>query len=48
MHKFKATLEIIGINPFVFVPEQILTQIFTDAQKDKGQIPVCGTGNGKD
>ena len=48
MHKFKATLEIIGINPFVFVPKQILTQIFTDAKKDKGQIPVCGTVNGKD
>ena len=46
MHAFKATLEIIGINPFVFVPTEILTQIFEDARKDKGPIPVCGTVNG--
>lgn len=47
MQAFQAKVEIIGINPFVFVPPQILTQIFIDAQKDKGQIPVCGTVNGK-
>jgi len=46
--KFKAVLEIIGINPFVFVPEEILQQIFEDAQKSKGQIPVCGTINDKE
>lgn len=40
MHKFKAPLDIIGINPFVFVPEQILKEIFTQAGKDKGHIPV--------
>lgn len=40
MHKFKAPLDIIGINPFVFVPEQILKDIFTRAGKDKGYIPV--------
>lgn len=40
MHKFKASLDIIGINPFVFVPEQILKDIFTHAGKDKGYIPV--------
>ena len=48
MQAFKANLEIIGINPFVFVPEQILAQIFIDAKKGKGQIPVCGAVNGKD
>ena len=46
MHAFKATLEIIGINPFVFVPEEILKQIFKEAGKDKGHIPVTGTVNG--
>lgn len=41
MHQFKATLDIIGINPFVYVPEQILNDLFTQAGKDKGHIPVC-------
>lgn len=40
MHRFEATVDIIGINPFVFVPEPILQAIFTSAGKDKGQIPV--------
>lgn len=44
---FKAVVDIIGINPFVFVPEEILTQIFKDAGKDKGHIPICGMINGK-
>ena len=46
MYKFKSNIEIIGINPFVFVPQQIL--VFIDAVKWKGQIPVCGTINGKE
>lgn len=41
MHKFKATIDIIGVNPFVYVPEQILEDIFAQAGKDKGHIPVC-------
>jgi hypothetical protein len=41
MHKFKAIIEIIGINPFVYVPEQILKEIFIQAGKEKGYIPVC-------
>jgi hypothetical protein len=48
MDSFSATLEIIGINPFVFVPEKILQSIFDKAGKDKGAIPVCGKVNGKD
>lgn len=48
MYKFKATIDIIGINPFVFVPEQILKKIFTSAGKDKGYIPVCVTINGNE
>lgn len=46
MHKFKADIEIIGINPFVFVPEKILAGIFKQAGKDKGAIPIRGTING--
>jgi hypothetical protein len=47
MLTFKAKLEIIGINPFVFVPPEILAQIFEEAKKDRGPIPVCGAVNGK-
>lgn len=45
MHTFKAKIEIIGMNPFVFVPEIILTDIFKQAGKDKGTIPIRGTVN---
>ena len=45
--KFEAEIEIIGINPFVFVPDKILASIFKQAGKDKGPIPVCGTINTK-
>jgi len=47
-NSFTATLEIIGINPFVFVPEDILTEIFKAAGKDKSPVPVKGTVNGKE
>jgi hypothetical protein len=47
MPSFKATLDIIGINPFVFVPQEILLALFEAAGKDKGNIPVCGQVNGK-
>ena len=40
MIKFKAKIEIIGVNPFVFLPEKVLQQIFAQAGKDKGKIPV--------
>lgn len=45
MNTFNARLEIIGINPFVFVPEPILAILFKKAGKDKGKIPVKGTVN---
>jgi hypothetical protein len=44
---FSATLEIIGVNPYVFVPLDILQEIFVQSGKDKGAIPICGTCNGK-
>ena len=47
MHKFKAVIEIIGINPFVTVPEEILRQVFKQAGKDKGHIPIRGCINDK-
>ena len=40
MFKFKAKIEIIGVNPFVFLPERVLTKVFKQAGKDKGKIPV--------
>jgi hypothetical protein len=45
MFKFKAEIAIIGINPYVLVPESILTEIFEQAGKSKGAIPVNGTIN---
>jgi hypothetical protein len=45
MHTFKANIEIIGINPFVYVPATILTDLFKQAGKDKGAIPIRGTIN---
>src|SRR5690606_7601384 len=44
-YRFKAPLNIIGINPFVFVPEPLLQQLFRDAGKEKGYIPVTGKVN---
>ncbi|MDR0560823.1 MAG: DUF1905 domain-containing protein, partial [Prevotellaceae bacterium] len=44
-YKFKAIIEIIGINPFVYIPENILENIFKQAEKNKGFIPVNGTVN---
>ena len=45
MKKFKAKLEIIGINPFVFVPGKILQSLFKEAGRDKGPIRIKGTVN---
>jgi hypothetical protein len=44
-YEFKAVIEIIGVNPFVFIPENILENIFEQAGKNKGPIPVKGTVN---
>lgn len=37
---FSAEIEKIGMNPFVYVPDNILKSIFIQANKDKGKIPV--------
>lgn len=47
-HRFTATLDIIGINPFVFIPENIMESLFQESGKTKGPIPVCGLVNQKD
>ncbi|MBS1951039.1 MAG: hypothetical protein OJF59_002938 [Cytophagales bacterium] len=44
--QFTATLDRIGINPFIYVPGKILKILFKQARKDKGHIPVCGLVNG--
>lgn len=44
-YTFQAIIEIIGINPFVFIPDKILEVIFKDAKKSKGSIPVSGIIN---
>ncbi|SCY64763.1 YdeI/OmpD-associated family protein [Flavobacterium caeni] len=46
-NSFSAQIEIIGINPYVLVPEAILQSIFESAGKDKGPIPINGSVNGK-
>ncbi len=45
MHQFKAELQIIDGNPFVFVPEFVLSDLFSQAGKSKGPIPVHGNLN---
>jgi hypothetical protein len=47
LHTFKAGIELIGINPFVSVPDEILKGIFLQSGKEKGPIPVCGSVNRK-
>lgn len=44
---FNAVIEIIGINPFVFIPPEVLDSLFKQAGKNRGPIPVCGTINKK-
>lgn len=46
MHQFKAQLELIGINPYVFVPDEILNAIFRQSGREKGPIPIKGSING--
>lgn len=42
---FSAKIELLGINPFVFLPAKVLQSIFIQAGKDKGTIPVKGAIN---
>lgn len=40
---FVADIRVIGINPYVLLPEGTLERVFAQAVKDKGPIPVHGT-----
>lgn len=42
---FETRIEIIGINPYVLLPETVLEILFEQAGKTKGPIPVKGTLN---
>ena len=46
MQRFNAQIQIIGINPYVLLPDEVLDGIFTQAKKDKGPMPVKGFVNG--
>lgn len=46
LRAFKAEVFIIGINPYVLLPETTLQALFTQANKDKGPIPVHGLLDG--
>jgi hypothetical protein len=43
--KFTAEINIIGVNPYVLVPDKILQNIFRKSRKNKGAIPIKGTVN---
>lgn len=47
MNRFTAILEIIVGNPFVYLPTEVLENIFQQAKKSRGPIPVKGAINGK-
>jgi len=46
MLKFHAEIEIIGINPFVFLPDDVLQNVFKQSGTDRGKIPVKMTIEG--
>jgi hypothetical protein len=47
MQKLNLEIEIIGIDPFVSLPDEVLAMIFNEAGRDKGAIPIHGTINDK-
>ncbi|HAY3534888.1 YdeI/OmpD-associated family protein [Elizabethkingia anophelis] len=47
-HNFTAKLEIIGINPFVFLPPSVLEDMLKHYENYKGKIPIKGKVNGVD
>lgn len=46
MNSFSAKIFKIGVNPYVLLPAKVLKQIFTEANKNKGPIPVRGAIDG--
>jgi len=47
MFSFTSKVLIIGINPYVLLPERVLNLLFKQSGKSKGPIPVKGTLNRK-
>ena len=47
LQKFRSKIYKIGINPVVDPPKRVLAEIFEQAGRDKGPIPVYGRLNGK-
>jgi hypothetical protein len=47
MYKIKATIKIVGINPYVSLPEDVLNGLFEKNRKASGPVPVKGTLQGK-
>jgi hypothetical protein len=45
MHHFSATLKIVGVNPYVELPESVLNALLRDAGKETGPIPIHGQVN---
>lgn len=48
MHEFSAPLKIIGVNPYVEVPEIILADLHRQAGRSTGSIPIYGHINDKE
>ena len=46
MFAFEAKIEIIGVNPYVLLTDEILRGLFEQAGKDKGAIQIKGKING--
>jgi hypothetical protein len=44
--KFTATIVKLGINPVVDPPDEVLANVFAQAGRSKGPVPVCGFING--
>ena len=47
MRSVKADIKIIGINPYILLPDDVLNELFRKNGKEKGPIPVRGTINNK-
>lgn len=43
---YKSELKIIGVNPYIDVPDDLLQFLFTASGKTKGHIPITGKVNG--
>lgn len=47
VQKFTATVDRVDINPYVQVPDLVVSKLLQDAGREKGPIPVAGKLQGK-